>query len=282
MSDKEIAECYMIMGGIPYYLKNIRSGVSLAQNVDEMFFMDHGRLDDEFSALYSSLFERSENYIKVVEALSGKNKGLTRDELLKATGLDNNGHFSTILQHLVDCDFIRYYRAYGNKSKTGIYQLIDPFTLFYYKFIRKYGGTDKPFWSYQIGTHRHAAWSGLAFEQLCLNHHRQIELALGITGVATQVYSWTSPPDADEKAQIDLIIRRADRIVNVCEVKFYDGDFAMKKADYVGMERRIRAFREANGIRTTIHPVLITTYGLMRNQYGGIFQSVVTLEDLFR
>ena len=282
MEDKEIAECYMIMGGIPFYLKNIQRGKSLSQNVDEMFFMDKGRLDDEFDALYASLFDKSEGYIKIVEALSTKNKGLTREELLKATKLDSNGKFTTMLRNLVDCDFIRCYRGYGNKSKMSVYQLVDPFTLFYFKFIKKNGKTDKPFWQYQMGTHQHDTWAGLAFEQLCLNHHRQIEQALGIAGIITNVYSWVTPHTAEEQAQIDLIIKRADKVVNVCEMKFYDGDYTLKKKDYDDMERRVRVFRSTNNIRMSIHPVLVTTYGLVHNQYSGLFQNVVTLRDLFK
>ena len=282
MEDKEIAECYMIMGGIPFYLKNIRRGASLSQNVDEMFFADKGRLDDEFNALYTSLFKKSDNYIKVVQALSTKNKGLTRDEILKATKLESNGHFTTILQDLINCDFIRCYKGYGNKSKMSIYQLTDPFSLFYYKFIKNNGKTDKAFWQFQIGTRQHDTWAGLAFEQLCLNHHRQIEQALGIAVISTKVYSWTAPQSAEEKAQIDLIIKRADKVINVCEMKFYDGDYVMKKKDHDDIERRVRSFRTANGIRQAIHPVLVTTYGLANNQYSNIFQNVVTLKDLFK
>lgn len=282
MEDKEIAECYMIMGGIPFYLKNLRRGASLAQNVDEMFFMERGRLDDEFNALYASLFDKSDNYIRVVEVLSSKNKGLTREEILASTKLENNGHFTTILQNLIDCDFIRCYRGFGKKAKMGIYQLTDSFTLFYYKFIKKYVSTDKAFWQYQVGTHLHDTWAGLAFEQLCLNHHRQIEQALGIAGVTTNVYSWTASSDENEKAQIDLIIKRADKVINVCEMKFYDGEYTMKKKDCEDMERRVRVFRSVNDIRQAIHPVLVTTYGLRQNQYSSIFQNVVTLKDLFR
>ena len=233
------------------------------------------------NVLYASLFDKSENYIKVISALSSKNKGLTRDELIKATKMESGGVFTTILQDLIDCEFIRCYHSYGNKSKKGIYQLIDPFSLFYYKFIKKYGGTDKPFWQYQIGTRQHDTWAGLAFEQLCLNHHRQIEQALGISGVLTEVY-WTPPHAAEERAQIDLIIKRADKVVNVCEMKFYDGDYSMKKKDYDDIERRVRAFRAANNVRMAIHPVLVTTFGLADNQYSSIFQNTVTLKDLFK
>lgn len=281
MEDKEIAECYMIMGGIPYYLKSLRRGASLAQNIDEMFFAERGRLDDEFDALYNSLFEKSENYIKVVEALSTKNRGMTREEILQTTKLEMNGHFSKLLQNLIDCDFVRCYKSFGNKARMGIYQLVDPFTLFYYKFINKYGHSDKPFWQYQIGTRQHDTWAGLAFEQLCLNHHQQIEKALGISGIITQVYSWTTPPNAEEKAQIDLIIQRADKVINVCEMKFYDSKYTMKVKDYDDMERRVRIFRESRDIRKAIHPVLVTTYGLTHNKYSHLFQNVVTLKDLF-
>lgn len=281
MEDKEIAECYMIMGGVPFYLKNLRRGASLSQNVDEMFFAEKGRLCDEFDALYASLFDKSENYIKVVEALSKKNKGLTREKILEVSSLKNNGHFSKILEDLTNCDFIRKYKGYGDKGRKAIYQLVDPFTLFYYKFIRQNAPTDKPFWQYQIGTRRHDTWAGLAFEQLCLNHHRQIEQALGISGIITKVYSWNSPSDAVEKAQIDLIIKRADKVVNVCEMKFYDGDYQMKRKDADDIERRVRAFRNAEKIRMAIHPVLVTTFGLSENLYSHVFQNVVVLNDLF-
>jgi hypothetical protein len=281
MEDKEIAECYMIMGGIPFYLKNLHRGASLSQNVDEMFFAEKGRLDGEFDALYASLFDKSENYVKVVEALSNKNKGLTREELLQATKLINNGHFSKILEDLVNCDFIRRYRGYGNNARMSVYQLTDPFTLFYYKFIKGNAPYDKPFWQYQIGSRQHDTWAGLAFEQLCLNHHIQIEKALGISGMATRVYSWVTPSNAAEKAQIDLVIKRADKVVNVCEMKFYNGIYTMKKKDVDDIGRRVRIFRSTENVRMAIHPVLVTTFGMSYNQYSHVFQNVVTLKDLF-
>lgn len=281
LDDKQIAECYMIMGGIPYYLKNIRRGASLSQNVDEMFFQEKGRLDDEFEALYASLFDKSDIYVKIVEVLCKKKKGLTRDEILEALKLKSNGHFSTVLKNLVDCDFVRLYKGFGKKTNQGLYQLTDPFTLFYFNFIKKYGTSDKPFWQYQIGTTLHNTWAGLAFEQLCLNHHKQIEQKLGIMGVITQVFSWRASKDSEEGGQIDLIIKRGDKIVNVCEMKFYDNEYLVKKKDYEDMQRRIRAFRSEHPECKTIHPVLVTTEGLKRNEYSKIFQNVVLLEDLF-
>ena len=281
LDDREIAECYMIMGGVPFYLKHLRRGRSLAQCIDEMFFTDKGSLDGEFEALFASLFEKSDAYIKVVEALSTKNKGLSREEILKATKLASNGHFSKVLKDLIDCEFIRSYKGYGKSSRIGLYQLIDPFTFFHFKFIKKYGTNDSSFWQFQMGTHLHDTWKGFAFEQLCLNHHRQIEKQLGINGIVTNVFSWTSPSGADTKAQIDLIIKRSDKIVNLFEMKYYDGIYQMKRKDKEDIERRVLSFRNANAVRGAIHPILVTTVGLKQNEYSGIFQGVITLKDLF-
>ena len=281
LDEREIAECYMIMGGVPFYLKHLRRGRSLAQCIDEMFFTDKGSLDGEFEALYSSLFEKSDAYVKVVEALSTKNKGLSREEILKATKLIDNGHFSKVLKDLIDCEFIRSYKGYGNTTKVGLFQLIDPFTFFHFKFIKKHGTSDSPFWQFQMGTHLHDTWKGFAFEQLCLNHHRQIEKHLGINGIVTNVFSWTSPSDADTKAQIDLIIKRSDKVVNLFEMKYYDGIYQMKRKDKEDIERRVFSFRNANAVRGAIHPILVTSVGLKQNEYSGVFQSIITLKDLF-
>lgn len=33
--------------------------------------------------------------------------------------------------------------------------------------------------------------------------------------------------------------------------------------------------------RRAIHPVIVTTYGLVKNEYSGKIQNVVTMDDLF-
>lgn len=246
-----------------------------------MFFKEKGSLDGEFDALYASLFDKSDNYIKVVETLSTKNKGLTREEILRHSKLNNNGHFTQILQDLIDCEFIRSYKGYGKTVRQSIYQLIDPFTLFYFKFIKKNGVSDNAFWQYQLGTRIHTTWAGLAFEILCLNHRRQIEKRLGISGIHTSVYSWSATAEAKEGAQIDLIIKRADRIVNVCEMKYYDDIFVMKKKDKDDMERKLRSFKSGTTIKGALHPILVTTYGLHNNEHSQIFQQVITFQNLF-
>lgn len=281
LSIKDVVECYMVMGGVPYYLKQLQRGKSVAQNIDEMFFQKNGRLDGEYEELYASLYSNPEPYLKVVETLGMKNKGLTREELLQFSRLTDNGHLNEVLDNLISCDMIRSYQGYGKQSKSRMYQLLDPFTLFHLRFIREYQKSEKSFWTNQMGKSAYNTWCGLSFERLCLLHHLQIEKALQIAGIQTQVYSWTTSPQSEEKAQIDLIINRADRVMNVCEMKYSMDEYAFSKKEAEHLQRRVSLFRQQCQVRSAIHPVLVTTYGLRQNAYSSVVQNVVTMNQLF-
>lgn len=273
---RDIVETYMIMGGIPYYLRLLEKGKSLAQNVDELFFMRKGRLDGEFENLYSGLYEQSDSYVKVVRAISKLNRGLSRAEISRETGITNGGGLSTILKDLDQCDIIRSYSGYGKKKKGVLYQLTDFYSFFYFKFIERHPASEKGFWKYQLNTPAQNAWAGYAFEQLCLYHYPQIEKALGISGVQTSCSSWSS-----DTAQIDLVIDRADRIINVCEIKYWNGEYSITKKYADDLRRKMARFAENEKIRKALHLVMITTYGVNRNEYYNMVQSEVTMEDLF-
>ena len=274
--EKDIVECYMVMGGIPYYLSLLERELSLAQNVDRMFFRRKGKLDGEFENLYASLFENSGPYLKVIEALSKRNSGMTRKEIQEFTKLPDGGGLTTVLSDLDDCDIIRKYRAFGKKENDSVYQLTDFYTIFYYKFIKKYGTSDKDFWAYQVSTPTHNTWAGIAFEQVCLYHHLQIEKKLGISGILTETFSWRN---AD--AQIDMVIQRADKVIDLCEMKWWDGQFTISKKYRAELENKIETFRSSLNLRRTLHLVFVTTFGLRRNGYSDIVQNEVTMHDLF-
>lgn len=54
----------MILGGVPYYLGLLDKNRSLYQNIDELFFKENAKLNDEFYDLYDSLFKKSNEYVK--------------------------------------------------------------------------------------------------------------------------------------------------------------------------------------------------------------------------
>ncbi len=282
MSRKDIAECYMALGGIPYYWRYLARGMSLAQNLDRICFAIDAPLRGEFNDLYASLFGNASSYKNVVEALGRKKAGMSRIELLDVLGIEATGRLSETLETLEASGFIRSYRSYGAKKKNTVYQLIDNFTLFHFRFLDT-PPTDEHFWSVTIASPAQAVWRGLAFERLCLQHLPQIRRALGVGSVHVEAYGWVFRGNETypKGVQIDLVLDRADNVVNICEMKYSANAFAIDKAYDEDLDRKTATFAGVTGIKKALHLTLVTTSGLLQNQYSSRVQSVVSLDELF-
>ncbi|MCL2028657.1 MAG: ATP-binding protein [Bacteroidales bacterium] len=279
-TQKQIAECYMVFGGIPYYLSLLNKKFGVPQNVDRLLFSESGRLKNEFLNLYASLFRFSERYIQIVEALSKKLKGLTREEILNATKLPDGGNFTKLLKDLELCGFIRKYNGFGKKKKESLFQLVDFYTLFYFRFIEKNRSFDEHFWTHSADTSAIRAWKGYSFELLCLTHILEIKRALGIHGMLTKVATWKSE-QSDDGAQIDLLIERNDNVINLCEMKFSKGEFTIDKAYFKSLQNKVEAFQAETNPQQAIHLTLISSNGLKPNAYSQQIQNELILGDLF-
>lgn len=279
---EEIAECYMAMGGIPYYLTLFEQDKSVAQNIDALCFSRGAELAMEFDNLYSSLFKRANNHIAIVNALASKGMGMTRLQLLKATGSVNNGNFTTTLRELEQCEFIRSYTPFGKTKKDALYQLIDQFSLFYFKYMKDKSSAQRQYWIKMQETPSYANWCGYAFEILCLHHIDMILSALGISGIRNTPCSWSFTGDSTSKgSQIDLLIDRADKTINICEMKYTRHEFEITK-DYDNiLHNKIETFRKTTGTRKSLMLTMIAAAGLQDNLYSRRLQKVVTLDDLF-
>lgn len=279
----QIAECYMIMGGIPYYLDYIDKDYSLNENIDRLFFQEGGQMRDEFDNLYSALFKNSGQYEKVVELLSKSGKGLSREELTPAKKGKSGSGLTTVLKNLERCGFIRSYVAFGQKTRNKLYQLTDFYTLFYFYFIRSERFNDDHFWTNAMLSGELNAWRGYSFERLCLCHEQQIKHALGISGTMTCVSSWRAKKSesGSKDAQIDLIIDRKDGYVNLCEMKYGRKEFVIDKKYKGEIDNKIDAFQTETKTKQTILMTMVTTYGVKNNTYSDIVQKQVVLNDLF-
>jgi len=280
----EIAETYMIMGGIPYYLNLLRGRLSYSQNIDSLFFRKNGELWDEFEHLYRTLFSNSDKYISIVKALSEKKGGLTRSELAEKTGIAQNGDFTKMINDLISCGFVRVSNFYKKKKKDALYQLADYYTAFYFRYLKDNYGKDEHFWSNTIDNPARRAWAGLTFEQLCKDHIAQIKHKLGISGVLTEESVWYTKGDEElgtEGAQIDLVLERRDRIINLCEMKFSINEYVIDRDYDESLRNKLEAFRRTTGTRQSLQTTMITTYGVKKNKYSNFVQSQVTLDDLF-
>lgn len=289
----EIIECYMAMGGVAYYLSLFETNKSVAQNIQQLCFTRGGELTEEFERLFNSLFKKADNHLAIVTALKNKGKGMTRLDLLDATGLANNGRFSQILKELEQCDFIRSYTPFGKSKKDMMYQLIDPFCLFYFKFMHNKGAFLDNHWVKMQTTAEYESWCGHAFEIVCLHHINEIVKALGIDGCINTPCSWSYRPTtkvlADEEAdedlkhgtQIDLLIDRSDRSISICEMKYCNEEYEISKAYDAHLVHRLKVFKKVTKTTKTLIPTFVTPHGLYNNMYARKINRQVTGNDLF-
>ena len=276
-----VLHTYMAVGGVPYYLGLFRPTESPAQGIDRLFFSENGELLKEYRRLFSSLFRNPDPYLAVIALLASKPSGMTRDEIGKQLKVNNNGHLGNLLTDLVYCDFLRSYKVRERKVKvnSAIYKLVDFYTLFHHTFAEK-ASLNTNYWVTHQGTPAVNTWLGLAYERVCMAHVPQIKKALGIASVVTEAYSWRSK-NVDSPAQIDLLIERADKMINLCEIKYSETEYTLTQEEFIKIGRRVESFRNATHTPYGIVPTLITTFGLSKGMYADSIHATVTLDDIF-
>lgn len=279
----QILQLYMSMGGIPQYLKAIQPGESATQAIDRLFFTRHGQLKDEFKNLYESLFEIPNHHIAVIRALAKTSKGLSRAEIIDETKLSTGGTATKVLRELDESGFIMTYIPFERTSRDLLYRLTDEYSLFYLKFIERGRPVGPGTWLRISEGTSWKAWSGYAFEAICMKHVPQIKLALAIASIYTEESFWRYVPGKGlPGAQIDLLLDRKDHCMNICEMKFSTDKFTIGKKYSEELEQRKKVFADKTKTKKTIFLTMITTYGTEKNNYyKGLIQSEVTMDDLF-
>ena len=277
-----ILQCYMALGGVPYYLSLLNPEQSLAQNIDRLFFVKNAPMREEFDELFNALYSHADKYIAVMNALSESKKGLLRAEIIEKTG-QSGGRLTKVLENLERCDFIETYSQYKSSVRNSVYRICDPYTLFYFKFLDGKNTKDEHWWTNNIHSHSVESWQGFSFETICMTHLEQIKQRLGISGISTTTGTWRMLGDETEKgAQIDLVIDRSDRVINLCEMKFSEAPYTITKDYEEKLRNRLAIFRAKTKTRKSLATTMVTTYGVLRGIHSGIVQNEVVMDDLFR
>lgn len=277
----QIAQLYMVLGGIPFYLEAVRPELSAAQNIQALFFEKTGLLRNEFFNLYRSLFKKYDVYERVVEVLSGKMYGMQRMDIVKNSKINSGGTLTRVLADLEESGFVTSYTAFDEKSKNTMYRLSDYYTAFYFKFIKDSAYKGENAWLNLLDNPVYRVWEGFTFEQICLDHVAQVKKSLGISGVLTKEAAWKGTTE-EKSAQIDMIIDRRDQVINLCEAKFSLDKFVIDKDYAEKLRSKIQVFKTATRTRKSVFLTLLTTFGLEKSKYAlGLVQNEVTLDDLF-
>ncbi|MEM9886745.1 MAG: ATP-binding protein [Bacteroidota bacterium] len=278
----QLAQIYMVMGGIPHYLKEVKAGRSATQNISKICFEEDGLLRDEFRSLYPALFQHSDYHVAIIRALAGKQSGMTRADIIQAAQLSTGGRITQVLSELSESGFITAYSSYGKKTKEKIYRLTDEYSFFYLRFIEK-NELDQDTWMTLSQTQAYKIWCGYAFENICLKHIPQIKKALEIGGVYAKTSSFYKKGNQEATgAQIDLLIDRNDHIINLVEAKFHNVAFTISKGYAQKLREKVRIFQESTQTNKQVFLTMITTFGLSQNKHSiGLIQSELDLNIFF-
>lgn len=279
----QIVNLYMVMGGIPYYLEQIKKGESAAQNIERICFSENGPLRSEFTFIFSSLFNNSEKHEKLLRKIYELGNRATRDNLIKHLNILSSGDFSVKLNELEESGFLKSYTPLGVRKSKKIYVISDYYSLFYFKFIENAGKYEVGNWVNRLNDAATNVWAGLTFEQVCWDHTKNIKKHLGIDGVYSETSTWIKQGDDESNgAQIDLVFDRKDRVINLFEIKYAINPFEITKEYDLKLRNKVGAFIQSTRTKKTVFLSMITTYGLVKNAYArSIIQNELTMDDLF-
>jgi uncharacterized protein len=255
----QLIQLYMIMGGIPYYLKEIEPSISAVQNIQNICFSENGLLTHEYGNLYDALFTNSKDYKKIIEALFSKRRGLTKMEIAVATKLTPNGDFYDKIEELVECGFVVELQDMGEKTKSNLFRLVDEYSFFYHQFIKKHKVKSEDYWYRLYNSPSYHVWSGYAFENFCIRNIDKIIDGLKIAGMKSNVGSFYVKKKADsDGAQIDLLLDRDDQCINIIECKFYKQEFYLSAEEANKIKRRKATFAHFSKTKKQIFVTLVT------------------------
>ena len=191
------------------------------------------------------------------------------------------GGLTDTLNALTESDFVQRYVPYGKSGKSEHYKLIDNFCLFWLKYVEP-NTADASFMTDNLTSDIMKGWRGVAFEEVCWQHIAQIKRALEIGGVKSSLSAWNvKGDDEQEGVQIDLLIIRDDKVVNLCEMKFAGDAYTIEKDEELKLRRRIETLKGTLSRKQTVHLTLITTYGVAYGKHSGIVQKHVGMDELF-
>lgn len=284
-SFKEVLEAYLMVGGVPEYLKYLRMGPSVFLGLCQHSFKAGGFFVDEYKRIFTSSLAENLQYQTIISFLA-KRRFATREQIAAHLKINAGGHLTALLQDLEICEFIDRYVPYNlpENSMLTRYMMSDQYLQFYYKFVEPIkkriqkgefnDGPTKP-----LKTHSYSVWLGFSFERFCRKNHRLIAKILGFDGVEYKVGPFYNREASQKKPgyQIDLVFDRKDQVITVCEIKFQD-----KKAGLpVIKEFKDKMAHFPNFKNKTIHKVLVASEGVLPQVVqASYFDRIITLKDI--
>lgn len=281
----EKAQLYMCLGGVPKYLEQINPKHSLEKNLNRLCFCSNGFFVNEFETLFKEQFRSIKTYQSIVEALAESSAGLS--ELSRKTKIAKGGGLHEHLQHLISAQFVREYSPFtmANKkrTRTKLYKLIDPFLIFYMRYIDKnmnvisMNTSENLFRS--IAGSSIEQYYGFAFERLCEDAFDNIRkrIQLDLADILNMGPYFQRGSESGTGLQIDNLIMRRDNVWVVVEYKYTKKPIGREIINEVS--KKIDKLSTPNHI--SIEKILVSASGVTKSATeSGYFNHILTLSDI--
>jgi hypothetical protein len=278
LTHKVVLDYFMALGGVAHYLGLLEKKHSFVQNMEMLFFQPHALLRTEYYNLFATLFKNHETHENIIKHLCKRWSGLTLSQLGAKKNLQLGSTLSNALRELEESGFLVKRQRYGQKKRDILYSIGDPFIYFFTKWVEGISMVEltqnQNYFHKVYASSSYRSWAGFAFENISHTHLFQIKKALGIGAVITQSYYW-SATDKKQGTQIDILLERADDVINIIECKYYNKEFTIDKAYAKNLQNKVELFYEKSKYRGSIQVVMLTAFGVKQNGY---FDEIVTQE----
>lgn len=283
---RSVMDAYLVVGGIPEYLKKLNKVSSVFLSLCQQSFIKGGFFSTEYKRIFISSLAENKHYKIIIEFLSHR-KFATRNEILKHINITSNGNITELLNDLMTCGFIARYTPFNTSDSSLLarYHITDNYLQFYFKFIKPIEERinnrdfqDKPSNAIKLDTYY--KWLGFVFERFCNQQHPLIAKKLGFGAVRYNAGPYFSRKTETNSPgfQIDLIFERDDRVYTICEIKYLQSNVDTTVIEEV--ERKLALF--PNKKKYSIQRVLICAFGAEKSLIDrAYFDDILTLEDLF-
>lgn len=286
IDDKSVVDIYMTLGGVAKYLSYLDPKLSIAQNINKLFFSLHAPLYGEYDALFKSLFyDKSSSHKKIIDLLVSKQSGLEISQIEEFLGDITSSTLKIHIDELIDTGFIKPMARFSYTSKYAKYILCDPFCNFFNKWVQPLSKNDIAsmidYFETKSTAHDYIIWQGFAFEMVMISN---IDLYLKARGLSAGVknighWNYTAQNEDDSGAQIDIVIEYIGNTYDIVECKYYNDEFAIDKSYAKNLQNKKEKFA-GYGIKNKkydLKVVMLTTYGTKINQY---YNQIPVAKDL--
>jgi uncharacterized protein len=278
-SDEEILNYQLIFGGVPRYLEEINLNKSFLQNINVLCFEKNSLMINEISRVFYSQFREIKTYFKIIELL--KHRLCSLEEISTSLGMSSGGGLKEYLVNLEQAEIISSFIPFDRqiRSKIKKYKLADEYTIFYFSFVEPVlrtisnGNTDQLF--ERVSKNKLDVFLGFAFERFCLKHANYLAKLMNF-GNSVEVAAPAFGRN-DSKFQVDMVYKRFDKVITICEIKHYNKPVTPEVI--IEVEKKKSLIKIPTGY--TLETALISTYGaspaLLKSDY---FNNILTMKQI--